>query len=299
MSWLHTGEFYSLATAVVWAVAVILFRQSGLRVPPVPLNLFKDVVGIVLVSATMLLLGIEFWPAGASRADWAVLLASGLLGIGISDSLFFASLNRLGAGRAAIVDCLYSPSVLLFSTLLLREPVRWTVLAAIGLMVTAILLGSWAPRRGGPAPPDAHRIRAGVGLGVLSMISIAVAIVLAKPVLDRSDAWWVTFVRLLGGLAILAVQGASRRHRRQVAAAFRPGPAWRVMLPGAFLGMYLSLFLWTMGMKLTQTTIASVLNQVSNIFIMLLAWLLLHERLGARQWVAIGLGFSAAALVAL
>jgi drug/metabolite transporter (DMT)-like permease len=295
---LQTGEFYSALCALLWAVAVVLFRRSGETVPPVALNLFKGVLGFVLFAATLVALRIPVAPRGLDAADWAVLLASGMLGIGLGDTLFFASLNRIGAGRSAIVDCLYSPSVLLCSALYLDEPVGPALLLAIVLMGVAIFVGTW--RRGvEDAEPDARRLRVGVVLGAASMLLMAVGIVAAKPVLDRSDVVWATLVRLAGGLLLLVPQGLSRRHRAATLAAFAPGPHWRVMLPGAFVGTYLSILFWMLGMKYTFTTTAAVLNQLSNVFILALAAIFLREPLKARHYAAIAIGFSAGIIASM
>ncbi len=41
--------------------------------------------------------------------SWVLLSLSGFLGITLADLFFFIALNRLGAGMAAIVECLYLP----------------------------------------------------------------------------------------------------------------------------------------------------------------------------------------------
>jgi len=317
--WFRSGEFYSIASALMWAIGVILFRKSGESVPPLALNMFKDTVGLILVALTLAVLQIPFVPETANGADWAILLISGVMGIGVSDTLFFASLNRLGAGWSAIVDCLYSPFVLLCSFLYLSEPIGWSLAGAIVLMAAAILIGTGAPGDKVPASTPAagggevaaaglrsttalagdNRLVSGLLLGIVAMLLMAMGIVLAKPVLNHSDPWWATSVRLTGGFVFLAGFGLLPRHRREMISAFRPNAAWRVMLPGAFIGTYIAVILWTAGMKYTYTTTASVLNQMSNVFILALAALFLREPLGWRQYAAIALGFAAGALVAL
>jgi drug/metabolite transporter (DMT)-like permease len=44
-----------------------------------------------------------------------------VVGIALSDTFFFQCLNLLGASLTAVVDCLYSPFVILFSFLFLGE----------------------------------------------------------------------------------------------------------------------------------------------------------------------------------
>lgn len=292
------GEILSASCALFWAVAVLLFKKGGELVGPVTLNLFKNVVGTTLLAITLLLRPAPLFPPGVPLADLLTLLASGCIGIAIADSLFLASLNRLGAGRSAIVDCLYSPFVVLCAWVYLGEPLHPSLLAGVGAMVAAILLGAWVPNGDGAATTEARSLHRGVVLGMVSMFLMAVGIVLAKPVLNRSEPLWATEVRLLGGLAFLAVQTLlSPRLRAEAAQVFRPGRAWRVLVPAAVVGTYLALILWTAGMTWTRTGTASVLNQLSNVFVLLLAWPFLGERITWRKAGAIALGLAGGLLV--
>jgi drug/metabolite transporter (DMT)-like permease len=296
MEFAHAGEIYSALCALLWSIAVVFFRKSGEVVAPVALNLFKDTVGAGLFLITLPIVGVPLFPADRDLGDWLTLLGSGALGIGISDSLFFASLNRLGAGRSAIVDCLYSPFVFLCAFLYLGEPIGGFLLLALGLMVAAIFVGAWQPGAVGSEREGAD-LRRGVALGVVSMLGMAIGIVVAKPVLDESNPWWSTTVRLLGGVALLAVQSALPRHRADALACFRPSRAWRVTVPAAVVGAYLAMLFWIMGMTYTETSTASVLNQSSTIFVMILATIFLKEPLTGRKAVAIAMGFAGALLV--
>jgi drug/metabolite transporter (DMT)-like permease len=291
------GELYSVLTALIWAVAVIMFARLGRDTPPVVLNLFKGCVALVLLPPTLLVLGTPFFPAHLGWQDWAQLIASGVIGISIADSLFFASLNRLGAGRSAIVDCLYAPLVVLCGWLFLSEPVGWKLLVAVALMVSAIFIGTWDPRAD-PSHLDPARTRAGVGLGALAMLLMAIGIALAKPVLDRSDLLWATLVRVAGATVFLGVQAlAWPRWRAATIRTFTPGRHWPLLVGAGFVGTYLAMITWLAGMKHTTISISSVLNQTSTLFVPLLAAVFLRERLTARKLVAVCMGFSGAVIL--
>lgn len=297
----HNGELYAASCAFLWAVAVVLFRRSGDDVAPLALNLFKNVLGVGLLSLTLLVTGNPFFPAELEVGDWAILMASGVIGIAAADTLFFASLNLLGAGRSAIVDCLYSPMVIVCAFFLLDEPVGPALLLATGLVVAGILVGTWEPEEdeeGGGEGQRRGRLL-GIGLGVAAMAMMAFGIVIAKPVLEVAEPFWATTVRLVGAIPALLVVGAGRRHRADIVHCFRPGPHWRFMVPGAFVGAYFALLLWILGFKYAQAGTAGVLNQTSNIIVLLLAWMFLKEPLGWRRLVAIGLGFAGAVVVVL
>ena len=166
------GEVFAVLAAFVWACAVVLFRRSGEEISPLPLNLFKNSVALPLFLLTLLVLGKPFVPQGLSADDWWLLLGSGALGIGIGDTLFFTSLNRLGAGRQAIVDCCYSPFMILCAFLYLDEPVHMSLVLGVLLVAGAVVVGTAQPNtRGGSQP----RVPLGaVCIGMLSMLAMAV-----------------------------------------------------------------------------------------------------------------------------
>lgn len=289
------GEVYSLTCALIWAVAVILFRKSGETIAPVALNLFKNIVALALFLVTLPLLGVTLAPQGVTALDWLALAVSGVLGIGVADSLFFAALNRIGAGNTAIVDSLYSPFVILIAWAGLGEHIGPPVLIAMALMTSAILIGTWEPSA---RAADAHRRQAVIGvlIGVLSILLMAGGLVIMKPILSHADAWWVTTVRLVAGTVFIGIQGLLPRHREDVKRCFRPGRHWRIAIPAAIVGTYLAMITWILGLKYTFASKASVLNQTSSIFVIVLAALFLREKITARRGVAVVLAIGGTVL---
>lgn len=108
------GIFYPVGAALFWSIAVILFRKSGDKMSPLSLNFFCCLVALVLLLPTLLVMQIPFFP-DCPASDWWLLSLSGILGITLADSFFFASLVRLGAGLSSIVACLYLPTIIVLS----------------------------------------------------------------------------------------------------------------------------------------------------------------------------------------
>jgi drug/metabolite transporter (DMT)-like permease len=280
---------------VVWAFAVILFKKSGESVHPIGLNLFKDLFALVLFLPTMWLFGETLW-RDAPAWEYALLLASGALGIGLGDTFFFKSLNLLGAGLTAIVDCLYSPFIIGLSLLFLGE--RLSVLQGIGaaLVVAAVLAASLQWGKGLLSRRD---LAWGITYGVLGLATMAVGIVMIKPLLERSPLLWATEVRVVGGAAALAVILLFHRRRRAIVSSVisTSKRGWGYMLGGSFMGAYLAMALWLAGMKYTHASVAAALNQTANVFIFIFAALLLREPISRRRTLGIVLGFAGAILV--
>tara|TARA_Y100000389_G_C17029529_1_gene302754 strand:+ start:81 stop:347 length:267 start_codon:yes stop_codon:yes gene_type:complete len=66
---------------------------------------------------------------------------------------------------------------------------------------------------------------------------------------------------------------------------------------GSFLGTYLSVIFWLAGFKYTISGRAAIYNQLSTIFIILLAFFILKEPMSKKKWVGVLLSISGALLV--
>jgi drug/metabolite transporter (DMT)-like permease len=294
MDW-HLGEILALATALTWACAVILFKKSGEKVHPIGLNQFKNVLAILLLVPTMLILSRSLLPSVATR-DYLILLASGALGIGIADTMFFHSLNLLGASRTSIVECLYSPFIIGLSFLWLGESLTLTQSIGALLIISAVLAITGEREE---VTIGRRRLLYGILWGALAMAAMAVGIVMAKPVLDRNELLWVTLTRLIGGVAVLCVLLMVHPERRAILQSVVTTSHRTYTVIGSFVGGYLSMIIWLAGMKFTQASIAAALNQTNSIFIFIFAALFLRERITPVRIGAIGLGVMGALLVGL
>ncbi len=289
------GELFALGSAVVWALAMVALKKSGETAPPFALNLFRVVVSIPLFVVTLQPHREPLWRP-APRADLLVLFASGIIGIALSDTLFHAALNRMGAGITGIVDCLYSPFVVLGAALVLSERLSAWKLAGMVFVVAGVGIAS---RHEPPVGVTRRRLWAGVVYGVLAMATVAAGIIIAKPVLERSPVLWATFMRQVGALLVLAPVGLLLPTRAQHFGPLRPHRQWPLLLLSAFLGSYLAVTLWIAGMKYTQAGTAAILNQSSSIFVLVLASFLLREPFTSRKVLASALAVGGILMVTL
>lgn len=288
------GEALALASAATWAVGVILARQLGAHLPPLALNLFKNGLVLCVLAPVTLLLHAGQWPQ-LPLADVLLVLASGVLGIAIADTLYFRALNELGAGRMGVIGNLYSPLVLLMGFVWLDERLGAQQWLGFGLVALGVLLVT--ARRGGGAGNPAHTLR-GVLIGMTAIALMALAIVMVKRVLEDQPLLWVTLLRLSGavaGLALMASLPAMRRHMR-----FDPRRvAWPRLLAAALVGQGLSMLFWLGGYKYTSASVAAILNESASVFLVVLAALWLREPLGRRGAVGVTLTFGGIACMLL
>jgi len=287
------GEIYALACALVWAFAVIFFRKSGETFSPFSLNLFRVTISCLLFIVTMLVLRRPLL-ISAPVGDYLILIASGVIAIAISDTLFHMCLNRVGAGLNAIVSTLYSPLIIMYAFLMLGE--RLTVAQFLGMffIISGVVVASLTRL---PEGVSRRNLVTGILLGVGSMATLAFGIVLAKPVLEIYDILWTTTVRQLGSFVVLAPVALLWPGRKKRLAIFKPHVAWKFSLPGAFLGSYLALILWIGGMKYTTAGTAGILNQTSTIHTLIFASLFLKEPFTRRKGLAVALALLGILLV--
>jgi drug/metabolite transporter (DMT)-like permease len=194
----------------------------------------------------------------------------------------------------AIVDCLYSPFIIILSTLWLRERLSAVQLLGAGLIVSAVII---ATQRKRVRDIGQKELFLGVLLGVLALVSIAVSIVMIKPLLERSPLLWVTEIRLFGGcLALIAVLSIHPARHSIISSLF-VSRSWKYTITGSFFGAYLATVLWLGGMKFAQASVASALNQTSNIFLFVLAAIFLREPLYWQRVIGILIAISGALLI--
>lgn len=288
------GEVLAITSGLIWAVAVILYKVSGRSVHPLGLNLFKNIVALGFTVPTLIVLGEPLVPAVPLK-DLGLLLLSGFLGIAVSDTFFFYSLNRLGASIVAIIDCFYSPFVIGLSYVILGERMAAWQLIGVALIITAVLAAS---RSTNGEPVTRQNLILGLIYGVLAMFFVAIGIVIVKPVLATESVIWATLVRLVGGAVPLALVIPLLPRRRAILAPLLERANWKAMIPASFFGSYLSLILWMGGMKYAKASVAAALNQLNTIFIVVLAALFLRERLSPWKIAAVILAFVGAYLAA-
>jgi len=291
------GEILALTCAAVWGVSVILFKRSE-AVSPLAMNLFKNTIGGLLLGATLFATGGTV-ATDRSLEDWVRIVASGVLGLAVSDTLFLEALKRLGAGMIAILDCIYAPLVALLSVVLLGEKLGSSFVVGAALVVGGLLIATTTAEGLKSAASVTSKQLGDVLLGVAAIAVMAVAVVIVKPVVDRSELIEVTFTRVaIGAVAVGLSVLVFRKDRAEIFRVFVPQPTWRRLVPAAVLGTYVSMLLWLGGIKHTGAATASVLNQLSVLFTLVLARVWLKEPISRRK-IAGGVASMAGAVIIL
>ena len=288
------GITCSTAAAFFWALAVILFKKSGETLSPMALNIFKCTVTLTLLVPTLLLFDIELFP-DRPLSDWLIFSLSGFCGITLADTFFFMALSRLGAAMTAVVDCLYLPLILLFSFIFLDEMLGLKGLVGAGMVGSAVIIGSAARPS---AAISRKKLLSGIFYGILAVALLAGSIVMIKDLLEQSHVLWASFVRILAGTLGLYLIALVHPDRNIIISELYPSPTWRTALPASVIGNYVAMVVWLAGIKYTMVSVAAILNQLSTVFIFILAALFLKEPVTLPRLTATILAVTGAAIVA-
>ncbi len=291
----YIGQYLSLLSAIIWAFAVILLKKSGERVHPIALNLFKTLLGFVLFLPTIWIFNKTLIPQ-VSYNNYLMFILSGVIGMGIGDVLFLKSLNRIGAGLSAIVSCMYSPFTITLSVIWLKETLTLLQILGVLLIVVAVLTTINLKNR---EQISRRELLIGILWGVLGIAATAIGIVMIKPLLGQTPLLWAIEIRMFGGLiGIIIITLLHPSRRRIISSLFSSQGLW-YKVGGSFLGAYLVMLLWLAGMKFTQVSIASALNQTSSVFIFVFASIFLKEAINLQRILALILAVSGVLLVIL
>ena len=93
------GALAALAAALCWTLASSLWRRLPTSLSGAELNLLKNWLALAMLLP--LVLG---RPWSAAHGPFLLLALSGVLGIALGDSLYFAALRRLGTRRTLTID---------------------------------------------------------------------------------------------------------------------------------------------------------------------------------------------------
>ncbi len=272
------GSLAALASAAAWALGTVLWRQIGDVLSPLSINLNKCLIGIAYLAAVLPL-------ADRAAVDWRTLLylgISGVLGIALADTFFFASLVALGSKNAAVIGTLAPVFTALGAVVFLGERPSLAVWVGIGLTSVGVLTVLW--ERGSAATGAADRA-SGLKYALLSLLCMTAAVLLAKRGVGAVSPLQATLIRLAWAAGAMILWTLFRRRAKAHLTPWRQprllGKLLLVVLVGTFGGFWLSL----VALKLVAASVATVLNSTTPLFVLPLAAVVLKERISWRAVV--------------
>ena len=291
------GDLFALGSALANSFAVIFMRVAGYQIPPLSLNFFRVCVGVVLTVLTLVVLG-EPLLVALPAVDYWRLVISAVLGIAVADTMIAASINRLGASLQALANCAYTPAITLVGFVMYGEMLNsWEIMGGL-LVVSGVFVGAVIK----PETTSVKNLWMGILLVAGAHITMGVAILMVRDIYREVSLVWVSGFRLsIAALAmwVFAQIKYPRQLRSELLLGFVRPDMWRSLIPMAVLGPYVAMLCWIAGFKYLEAGRAAIYNQMATVFIILLAYFLLGEKITARKMLGVVLALIGATVVAL
>ncbi len=274
------GFSWSLASAFLWSTTYVSgrFLMAGGAVDPVTLSMIRFVVGGLLLMAV----GAVLFPRRMWAITWGDALRLSLLGafgvVGMSLFFFFGQQTVTAITSSLIMQT--SPVMTYFGSVLVGERIGWRGAAGIFVSLVGCLMVI------GVFSGGADSVFGGQALGFLfvflSAFCWAVYSVAGKPVVEKlggfpASAWAMT----LGSLEILAIWSLGPFER-----VWPSTPtSWGAVAYIAVFPTAVAFLAWYEAMERIPLPLLNVMQYLTPVFTIILAWALLHERM---SWSAVG-----------
>ena len=287
------GDLYAIITAVCWSSAVILFDISTKNFTAIQLNFLKNFIGVFGFILTIVLFSIP--SPNFSQQDIFTLALSGFLGILIADGLFLESLRRVGSGISAVVSTVYTPTVFIIAFILFNETIKPQSYIGGALVLVGITISVFQY----PNTIKEKDLYIGILFGIMANILTAYSVLIIKPIMKNNPVVYVALYRFSVGLFFGIIINLVKSGSQTVIQKFKQGLTNQYIIFGALLGTYLSVIFWLAGYKYTLAGRAAIYNQLSTVFIIILARVFLKEPMTTKKIIGVFLAIFGAMIVSV
>ena len=273
----------ALGSAVLYGAADFVGGLTSRRADTIAIVIVSQAAGLVLVSLLLVIDG----SAPPGRVDW---LWGGLAGLagGIGVGLLYRALAVGVMAVVAPITAVCAVIVPVAVAVALGERPAPGEAAGIALALLAILLVSQESR--GADPGLAQRRRSGVGLALAAGVAIGLFFLALANTASDAGLWPLVAARMASVTLFATVAIITRRSllmERSLALT---------AIAGGVLDMLANL-LYLLATRRGPLTLAVTLSSLYPASTVMLARLVLHERLTARQWAGVLLALVAIVLI--
>lgn len=271
---IYVGIIVALLSAASWAFATVVFDRIGKVVPYVGITFLKGIFSIILMIVLLIFTGglhdIGIW-------EFSFLALSGIIGISLGDSLFFKSLQDLGAKVQVIFFLLGQIFTMILSLLLLGELLSLEQYIGAVVLLTGIVIVIWGKQDNHP-----NKVR-GIVCGLLSILCFSVSAIMVKMAIAEVEVISATFYRMLFGTIFTLGFGVVGK---QLPSWIKPLKDKRLLILfilNVFVITYGGFLLSMVAVKLISVSLVSVLGTTEPVFVLLFAYLINKDKIAKQE----------------
>ncbi len=270
------GILSALLSACSWAFGTITFERIGKAVPFVGITFLKGVFSILLMILLLVVTGgsypIGWW-------EFSFLALSGIVGITIGDSLFFKSLQDLGAKTQVIFFLLGQIMTMILSLLFLGELLSVEQYIGAFILLTGVIVTTWGTQTNHP-----NKTR-GIILGLASMTCFSVSAIMVKAAISDIPVITATFYRMVFGTIFTLGYGLASKNFSSWIHPLKDKKLLGLFIFNVIVITYGGFLLSMAAIKYISVSLASVLGATEPVFVLLLAFLLMREKVTKRELI--------------
>lgn len=270
------GILSALLSACSWAFGTITFERIGKVVPFVGITFLKGVFSIILM-ILLLIVTYGLYPIG--WWEFSFLTLSGIIGITIGDSLFFKSLQDLGAKTQVIFFLLGQILTMVLSLLFLGELLSVEQYIGAFILLTGVIVTTWGAQTNHP-----NKTR-GIVFGLISMTCFSVSAIMVKAAISDVPVITATFYRMVFGTIFTLGYGLASKNLSSWICPLKNKKLLGLFVLNVVVITYGGFLLSMAAIKYISVSLASVLSATEPVFVILLAFFMMREKATKRELV--------------
>ncbi len=277
------GELAALGAALSWTVSALLYRKALEQVRPFSANVIRLSCTSAVLLVFLLVIG-KLWVLTDLPVQIAVLAAvSGVIGLGVGDTLYLVSLRLVGVARAVPLTCTYPLFNLMWAVFLVGESLTLSSTFGAIVIVVGIWLLSYEKEPDAQGVPRSILLR-GVVAALVTAIMWSVSITLMNLAIqetpDLDHALVINTLRAAGVGGLLLVLSPVLDRKSEFLKVDRKTVLTLVIAGIVALG--LGWFFLTYSFVETLETRAVPISSTTPLFSTLTGIALLHEKITAK-----------------
>lgn len=298
------GILFALAVAVAWTGSAIAFSAASRRLGSVPVNLWRLVVALGMLTIVCAIHRGRAVPSDVTRFQFTWLAISGVVGFFIGDLTLFRSFVLIGPRRATLLMSLAPAFAATAGWLWLGE--RLNPLQSLGIFVTLVgVMWVVAERAAEPVatrgsvPNDApitatstatradvqndhgHVSRYGIFLGIVGALGQGVGAVMTKHAFRDGavDPFASTQIRAAAAIPLFAIFLILTGRSRETVRALGDARGMLLLTIGAFAGPFLGVSSFNASVARVPSGVTSTLAGMVPVFMLPVAMIVQREHI--------------------
>lgn len=270
------GIIAALASAASWGFGTVMFDRLGKKIPYAGITFLKGAGSIVLIGALALVMG-GF--ASVTWKEFLFLALSGIIGISVGDTLFFKSLQDLGAKVQVLYFLLGQVVTMFLSLLFLGEVLSLVEYIGATVLLIGIVVVTWGKQE------DHPNKRRGIIGGFLSILCFSLSNIMVKMTIGDVEVVTATFYRMLFGTIAVLFAGLTSHKLREWIEPLKEKSTLLLFVLNLLVITFGGFLLSMAAIKNVSVSLVSVLMTTESVFVLIFAYLINKEKATGRELV--------------